>query len=85
MKWLSLLLLTACTQQPVIQTVTVRVPVAVPCVAQSDLPARPDIMLNQTLLSLDDYHAVLGAWIERGRLLDYSTQLEAILQVCIKP
>ena len=84
MRWFLCTLLVGCTQQPIIQTVEVKVPVPVPCVAQADIPAKPDIMLDQTLLQLDDFHAVLEAWIERGKLIDWSSQLEAVLQGCIR-
>ena len=52
MRWLLCAFLVGCSQQPVIQTVEVKIPVPIPCVNQADIPAKPDIMLDQTLLLL---------------------------------
>lgn len=63
---------------------TVRIPIPVSCVSQSDLPQRPKILTNQELLSLSDGNLVLKLAQERLELLKFSGEQGAILVNCVR-
>jgi hypothetical protein len=82
---LFLLTLTGCSQIPIIQTVEVQVPIAISCLQQSDIPARPHISSDNALKAKEDYDMVMEAWIERSDAIDYADRLEALLEGCVAP
>jgi len=58
----------------------VNVPVAVSCVRS--VPVRPAVHTDPQLSALDDYKFTLAIFSDRRMLLDYSAELEAVLQAC---
>lgn len=81
MKYWLLLLLAGCASNPTIQTVEVKVPVAIPCLP-STMPSKPNILANAELSKLADGPLVLEIAAERLDLLSYAAQTDAILQGC---
>ncbi len=75
------LLLNGCATliPPPPQKVLVAVPT--PCLPAT-LPQRPKISTDAELSAIDDYKFALAIFIERRMLLNYSSELEAILGAC---
>jgi ABC-type uncharacterized transport system auxiliary subunit len=63
------------------QTVTVRVPVPVPCVVE--LPAEILVSSDAELRAMSDYRLVLVIARERLQLLGYSAELRAAASGCL--
>ena len=80
-----ILLLAGCAARPVVvtETVEVRVPVPVPCIAE--MPARPAVMTDAELLALDDYRAVVALRRDRMLLVQYAAEAEAVMRPCARP
>ncbi len=62
----------------------VKVPIPVPCVEASGLPAAPVIPNNDALSALDDYRLVLQLATDRLELLRHNGELSALLKACVK-
>lgn len=78
-----LTLLGCVAPQPVIQTVTVKVPVSVPCLKV--MPTKPDILPLDQVLALSDYEATIRLAQDHLKSLDYQQQIDAILPACVQP
>ena len=59
----------------------VSVPVPASCLPTT-LPQRPKISTDAELSALDDYKFALEIFIDRRRLLDYTSEIEAVLSGC---
>ena len=62
----------------------VKIPIPVPCIEASGLPARPVIPDNNALAALDDYRLVLQLATDRLELLRHNGELSALIQACVK-
>ena len=62
----------------------VKIPIPVPCIEASGLPARPVIPDNHALAALDDYRLVLQLATDRLELLRHNGELSALIQACVK-
>jgi hypothetical protein len=58
----------------------VQVPIAVSCIRS--VPTKPAVHSDAELARFDDYKLVLAIVQDRRFLLDYSAELEAVLQAC---
>lgn len=56
--------------------------VAIPTSCVRSVPARPFVHTDPALSALDDFKFVLALFSDRRSLLDYSAELEAVLQAC---
>lgn len=59
----------------------VSVPVPVSCLP-STMPVRPKIPTDAELAAFDDYKFTLAIFLDRRSLLDYVSELEAVLTAC---
>ena len=73
-------LLAGCASGPPPLPVEVRIPVAVPCIA--DPPVRPDLLTDRDLAALDDYRLVLELARDRRLRQGYEAELEAVVAGC---
>lgn len=73
-------LLVGCASGPPPLPAEVRVPIAVPCL--SEVPVRPDLLLDGALAALDDYRLVLELARDRRRRQGYIAELEAVVAGC---
>jgi hypothetical protein len=65
---------------PAPRTVTVDVPVMVPCVQQ--VPARPAFRTNKQLLELDSYLLMVAIEKDRVQAIVWGDRLAALLMAC---
>ena len=63
-------------------TTEVRVPLAVPCVKQSQIPAQPTYTKKDELMKLDRRLRTLTVYDEREQLKADDDQMRALLQAC---
>lgn len=75
------LVLTGCAIPIPPKPEVVRVPIAAACLP-STLPSRPVITTDAELSAQDDHRFTLTIFLERRKLIDYSSELEAMLQAC---
>lgn len=61
-----------------------KIPIPVPCIEATLVPASPVIPKNNDLLALDDYALVLQLATDRLELLRHNGELSALIKVCIK-
>jgi len=73
-------LLAGCASGPPPLPVEVRVPIAVPCIAET--PARPELLTDRDLAALPDYHLVLELARDRRLRQGYIAELEAVVAGC---
>lgn len=79
-----ILLLAGCAARPVVvsESVEVRVPVPVACIAE--MPVRPQTMPDAELLALDDYRVVVVLRRDRLLLEQYAAEAEAVMRPCLR-
>lgn len=77
---LSSVLLAGCASGPPPLPVEVRIPVAVPCIAEA--PARPALLADRDLAALDDYRLVIELARDRRLRQAYVAELEAVVAGC---
>ena len=61
----------------------VKIPVAVPCLKEADVPKAVVVVDNPGLGALDDYSLVLTVYSERLQLMKHTGELHALIQACI--
>ena len=76
---LIVLLLAGCGSVP-----PASIPVAVSCVQLDQLPQRPEVRSEVTLMSMNRYHRTLAVWEERLLVIDYADTLRAMLLECAR-
>lgn len=62
----------------------VRIPVPVPCLSASDLPAKPDFVTDAALSVMTDGDLILSLAADRRQNQGYRAELESLLQACTK-
>lgn len=76
-------LLSGCaTTEPQIITKTVKVPVPVPCVTPSQIPAKPDNLFAATAPKAPIDEQVRALLLDRESGQAYSAKLRAVLEAC---
>lgn len=65
---------------PRTETITVHVPVAVPCI--DAVPTRPALVTDAELRAMSDYQLPLALWRDRLMRQGYESELEATLTAC---
>lgn len=62
----------------------VMIPVPVPCLSASDLPAKPDFVTDAALSVMTDGDLILSLAADRRQNQGYRAELEAVLTGCVK-